>query len=221
MFLQFALVPFLLFIAAIAGWLLAAGLRQASALLFFPNESVELFVVRAYHALPWVIAVLVGLTLGIALRGRRWIGPLLALALFAGAECNISLNRALGQGFFVGQIDAYDTVLTLPDGIVDLPMSRWTAAELNGHVNRFGITYVGPTEPSTGPFVVSVNPIDDHAFGSAALSRHGHCYLMLTVWEPASADHFFGTAPDGRPCLGALATRETVTSRDLSPWRSP
>ncbi len=70
--------------------------------------------------------------------------------------------------------------------------------------------------PSTGPLVVSVNPIDDYTWGAAALSARTHrCYLVLYITDPTNLRHqtmHYGQLPEGAPCLGAAATPETVTS---------
>ena len=101
---------------------------------------------------------------------------------------------------------------------------RFTADELNHTYpgsSREAISgplhYVPADVPSTGPTVVSVNPIDRFTWGAASLLRaNGPCFLI--VWtadrsNPAFGGARFGILPAGSTCLGAQATPDWVTAR--------
>ena len=78
------------------------------------------------------------------------------------------------------------------------------------------VTYVPADVPSDGPLVVSVNPIDDFTWGSAALSdRTQRCYLEVRVREPDNPRYGhtrFGRLAEGLPCKGSEATRANTRS---------
>lgn len=106
------------------------------------------------------------------------------------------------------------------EGDVYTGLSRFTAEYLNMHAAaRFkSITFVPADQPSTGPDVVSVNPIDDYTWGAAALSsRTGICYLLFSTIDPSntrlgSTKH--GALPRGSKCVGEAATKETVRDQN-------
>ena len=111
-------------------------------------------------------------------------------------------------------------VATPPPATSGLPLSHFTADELNRiqHGRKYlELTYVPADVPSTGPLVVSVNPIGDYTWGAAALSEEGRCYLILTVRErtnPRLGFRRYGLLAAGAPCVGAAATPATVTEED-------
>lgn len=99
--------------------------------------------------------------------------------------------------------------------------TRFTADELNrikqGHDLR-SIRHVPADQASTGPSVVSVNPIDDFTWGAAALSDEtGRCYLTLVAHEhqrPEFGGTYYGWLAKNEPCVGAKAVPDRVTSSD-------
>lgn len=102
-------------------------------------------------------------------------------------------------------------------------LASFTAERLNG-MNEDpvrGITFVSADEPSTGPTVVSVNPIDDYTWGAAALSaRSGVCYLTLLAIDRENTRLFHskrGWLPPGSKCVGKAATEQTVPMRTGPP----
>ena len=102
--------------------------------------------------------------------------------------------------------------------------SRFTAPELNrihqGKELR-AIRYVSAQTPSTGPAVVSVNPISKFAWAAAALSdQSGRCYVILTTSDPRNpqyGDDRYGWLPRGAACVGASATRKSARRADFWP----
>lgn len=94
----------------------------------------------------------------------------------------------------------------------------FTAEAMNA--TRHGsLAYVGPQTPSTGPLIISVNPIDRFRWAAAAKSQqNGRCYLILITADrnnpTESREERDGIARPGTPCRGSLATPQTVTLQD-------
>lgn len=119
------------------------------------------------------------------------------------------------------QPSATATLQRLPPDAYDssgrfLGLASYTAERLNAlNDDRVrGVTFVAAEEPSTGPKVVSVNPIDDYTWGAAALSaRSGVCYLTLLAINkdnPRLGGFKRGWLPPGSNCVGKAATPQTV-----------
>lgn len=97
--------------------------------------------------------------------------------------------------------------------------TEFTAEELN-RVRKASelrvIRFVGPDEESTGPDVVSVNPIDAYTWGAAARSdQDGRCYIIVAIADrvnPRFGEQRYGAFPRDHPCTGSLATPESAPS---------
>jgi hypothetical protein len=75
------------------------------------------------------------------------------------------------------------------------------------------VRYVGATQVSSGPFVVSVHPIDASAWAAVAQGPDGRCYgTLVTDTGPYSSQTFYAEFPAGTPCKAEIATTSTVTS---------
>jgi len=102
------------------------------------------------------------------------------------------------------------------DREISVPLSHYGASELanlrrgDGSVD----TYVDATVPSTGPNVISVNPIDDFTWGAAAKSRSsGICHLVVIVKDqedPSSTKAMRGELAKGNLCVGSAANPTNV-----------
>lgn len=99
-----------------------------------------------------------------------------------------------------------------------LGYTRFTADELNR--TRQGsdlraIHFVPAPVPSTGPSVVSVNPIDDFTWTAASQSDEtDRCYLIALVTErtnPKFGSTRYGWLPKGARCTADAATLDSVT----------
>jgi hypothetical protein len=77
------------------------------------------------------------------------------------------------------------------------------------------ISYVSSDVPSVRPDMVSVNAIDPYTWGAAAFSWRTHrCYLILLALDatnPMYGATFYGELSGNGQCIGATATRATVT----------
>lgn len=98
-----------------------------------------------------------------------------------------------------------------------------TAAALNArHQGKEwgSITYVEKDIPSTGPYVVSVNPIDQHTWGAVALDPHRHrCFAILLYSDPNNAGYggtLYGELPSDKQCAGENVSRDNVKSASWS-----
>jgi hypothetical protein len=79
------------------------------------------------------------------------------------------------------------------------------------------VRYVGPTVPSTGPFVVSVNPIDANTWAAVAMGDNGRCYATLLhsdLVNPNYGGTDYAVLSSGSPCRGIEATPASVTSEN-------
>lgn len=106
-----------------------------------------------------------------------------------------------------------------------LGLDRFTADEMNRlhpeieeGFNETRYRYVSADLPSTGPLVVSVNPIDRFTWGAAVLSdRDDHCYLQVSIHEtenPQYGETRWGVLPRGRACVASAATPSRVRSTE-------
>ena len=81
---------------------------------------------------------------------------------------------------------------------------------INVHVD-----YVSAATRSTGPFVVSVNPIDSSTWAGVALGNDGRCYAMVSYKpNPNYGQTYYARFPKDTPCQGQEANRATVRSTD-------
>jgi hypothetical protein len=93
-----------------------------------------------------------------------------------------------------------------------------TAAQLNSHQpegQELGVRvrYVSASQLSSGPFVVSVHPIDASTWAAVARGSDGRCYGTL-VSDPAAAGFqvYYAEFPAETLCEARMATAATVTS---------
>jgi hypothetical protein len=76
------------------------------------------------------------------------------------------------------------------------------------------VRYVSKNTLSTGPFVVSINPINANTFAAVALGNNGHCYAEIThTYGPGERYGWtrYAKFRRGVRCAGLLATIATVT----------
>lgn len=205
----------------VSGYLLTGALHDLSVFVTAPEEQVEQFIVGWYEYLPFASALVIAVVLIVWLPRKRWIGVTVLAGMLLGGELGIMNYAVLLQPLYKGPRDAPGS-LYIPHTASHLPKSRLTAEELNRlKAEDSDITYVPADVPSTGPFVVSVNSVDDDVWGAAALSRRNRCYLILTVKDPPGTPYgyaLFGLLPEGEPCVGAAANPENVTSREKDVW---
>lgn len=154
---------------------------------------------------------------------------LLMLLVLAVLVANALGPYLLGMDKSRVQASATYTLQRLPPHAYDssghfLGVSSFTAERLNRMSNDRvrDLTFVSADEPSTGPKVVSVNPIDDYTWGAAALSaRSGVCYLTLLAVDPENprlGGFKRGWLPRGSRCVGEAATKVTVRNMN---WPTP
>ena len=131
----------------------------------------------------------------------------------------------LGPGIASGPPDAQDSLLfAMPSGRDSagayLGLDQFTADELDRiheGMELRPLRFIGADMPSTGPDVVSVNPIDRYTWAAAALSSRGICYAIVSAHDRANPKYgstYFGRLPHGAACVGSAASPATVTGRD-------
>jgi hypothetical protein len=160
-------------------------------------------------------------------RALNWVvrGILVALSLLAIVAVIDFLNDPLGlKGDLsaVGKDARASLSYAVPSPSDDhgrfIPLRNFDAARMHteSDLSSRGLRFVGSDQPSTGPNVLSVNPIDDLTWGAAAKSTDGTCYLIGLILSPPDGQYgsiVYG-ASSARPCRGLLATRETLTQSD-------
>ncbi len=219
----------LIFMGGLAlGIALTFGLSKLSEYIL-PPEAIEDVFGAVYSTLPWVLPALLAVILIARFHKSRWLGVILVIGSLVGQNLVLILFAMTFQGFFKGPPNAAQSLFfaspqAMPEDERPLRYSKFDADELNRRKTGWKylqIQYVPATVPSTGPLVVSVNPIDDDTWGAAALSLRGHCNLQLLLHDPPGTNYgyfLYGRLPQGSPCVGAAATRKTATSTDTSVW---
>ena len=157
----------------------------------------------------------------------RRVATYVAVGLVAyvglGVALFISDPLGLGSGpfeiLFHGAYDAQSNLQYIapddgfPHGFVGYRTQ--TAEEMARRFPGRHLRFVAADQPSTGPLVISVNPIDDYDWGAVALGKNGRCYAI--VWaadrsNPRYGGERTGEIPRGQPCLGSAATPDRITA---------
>ena len=130
------------------------------------------------------------------------IGILLAIALpsFVGARDRAE-NRAPQSGLV-------NSIISAKGEFADSRDYTTVDYVLMGNVEP-ALTYVQSTDPSTGPSVVSVDPVSSTVWVAASLSKTGTCYAIKD-------DALSGTtfAKVGGPCTGSDAATTGVFTKN-------
>ncbi|MCX6021075.1 MAG: hypothetical protein NTZ05_04985 [Chloroflexi bacterium] len=193
---------------------------------YLPPEEIENFIYEFYPYLPFLLTSLIGMIIVIRLSSNRWLIVSMVLGAFFGGIIFRAIPSPVHSRYYAGPPDAIASLrFAVPKPTAE---GEWRLMENDAiALNRMhqggrwrDIHYVAATELSNGPLVVSVNPIDNHTWGAAALSLRGHCNLLLALRTPSdSIQYRYGVLPDGMPCVGAAANPETVTATDPSIMR--
>ncbi len=219
---------------AIAGTVGLALLSETISRRTVEPENLKQAYLTAYLLLPGMLPVAVAVSvLFLAPRARSaGVGLLTGAVLSYLFVMLIIWGYASPLGPRLHLFGPPDANLTLwlaasrPTGTDDAPLHRRTAEWLNSihHGSdrlrdRGGgeITYVGATVPSTGPLIVSVNPMDEFTWGAAALALNGRCFITVIVLDRADPQYGGirdGVLPAGAPCMGALATPANAATPD-------
>lgn len=99
-------------------------------------------------------------------------------------------------------------------------LDKFNAEYLNRHppATLRHVSFVGPDVSSSGPDIVSVNPIGKYQWGAAAKSaRTGDCFLFVVSHDPSDPrkglTRYDRLAPEAE-CRGSLATPDKVQKSD-------
>jgi len=118
-----------------------------------------------------------------------------------------------------------DTANDFPVALLSLPPQSPDLANLTAEVLQqmqpqrsilsMKVTYVSQDRASTGPYVVSVHPIDASSWAAVALGPDGHCYGMLESEGPGGFETFYAEFPKGTACSGSEATASSVNLAEV------
>ena len=81
--------------------------------------------------------------------------------------------------------------------------------------------HVPANEASTGPKVISLNQVDDQAWGAAALDPEAGCLLVLVDVSSGlrkAAQLRYGKGAADQPCTAKQITRTVVTNPERGAW---
>jgi hypothetical protein len=99
-------------------------------------------------------------------------------------------------------------------GFAALTASTLMRERPSQHILNVPVDYVPATTRSTGPFVVSVHPIDSSTWAATALGSDGRCYGVLVSQTTDDYETYFARFPTGTPCRGEHANSATVRSTE-------
>ena len=128
------------------------------------------------------------------------IGILIAIALptFLGARSRAQ-NRA-AQSSLRNALVSAKTIFTDANNYTQATVTALAAAEPS-------LQFVATGSPSTGPTVVSVNPVSTTVWAGAALSASGTCYYLQDSANGPGTQYGSGTT-----CTGTAANAATLTT---------
>jgi hypothetical protein len=151
-----------------------------------------------------------------ALRPSRWLVEVLVVALMAALVMNaVSGWRAASAA----NANALPESLGLAagprpaDGYLTMTAAQLNIQQPERQYVGLRVRYVSAGQVSSGPFVVSVHPIDASTWAAVARGSNGRCYGTLVSDHATGGFHvYYAEFPAGAPCAGRLATTGTVTS---------
>jgi hypothetical protein len=112
--------------------------------------------------------------------------------------------------------EALSTIPTVKPGtgFVSLTASSLMRSQPGQRIINVHVDYVSATTRSSGPFVVSVHPINSSTWAAVALGNDGHCYGMVVSETNTDDETYYARFPIHTPCLGEEANPATVRSTD-------
>lgn len=102
-----------------------------------------------------------------------------------------------------------------------LGYARFTAEYMNEHRDDVlrRLIFVGPDAPSTGPHMVSVNPIDDFRAAAALSRENGACYAIVA--ESSRRNPEYGGTKYGIISEGSCTGRNAPSAATHGDWPGP
>jgi hypothetical protein len=149
------------------------------------------------------------------LKPSRWLVEAVVLAVLL----LVGLSAASGWRTADRANEFPEALATVPaekpgTGFATLTASSLMREQPGQRILNVPVDYVPATTRSTGPFVVSVHPIDSSTWAAAALGSDGRCYGVLVSQKDADYETYFGRLPVRSPCRGDKANPTTVRSTE-------
>ena len=152
------------------------------------------------------------------LHPRKWVVEAAVLTVLV----LISLNAVSGWKAADAANVSPESLSAIPTvepstGFTTLTASSLMRSQPGQRTINVHVDYVPATTRSTGPFVVSVHPIDSSTWAAVALGSDGRCYGMLvSEANPDYVTYYTGRFPMHTPCRREEANRTTVRATENS-----
>lgn len=146
------------------------------------------------------------------LNPRKWVveAVVLTVLVLIGLNALSGWKAADAVNVFPESLSAIPTVKP-STGFTTLTASSLMRSQPGQRTSSVHVDYVPATTRSTGPFVVSVHPIDSSTWAAVALGRDGRCYgTLVSQANPDYVTFYTGRLPMHTPCRGEEANRTTV-----------
>jgi hypothetical protein len=149
-----------------------------------------------------------------ALRPSRWLVEVLVAALMAALAINaVSGWRAANTANSFPESLGFAARPRPADGYLTMTSAQLNKQQPERQYVALRVRYISAGQASSGPFVVSVHPIDASTWAAVARGSNGRCYgTLVSDHATGGFQVYYAEFPAGAPCEGQLATTGTVTS---------
>jgi hypothetical protein len=149
-----------------------------------------------------------------ALRPSRWLVEVLVVALMAALVINaVSGWRAANTANAFPESLGFAAGPRPAGGYLTMTSAQLNRQQPELQYVGLRVRYVSAGQASSGPFVVSVHPIDASTWAAVARGSDGRCYgTLVSDHAKGGFQVYRAEFPAGAPCEGRLATTSTVTS---------
>jgi hypothetical protein len=137
----------------------------------------------------------------------------LGVLVFIGLSAVSGWKFADSANVFPEALSIVPTV-KLNTGFTTLTASSLMRSQPDQRIMNVHVDYVPAVRRSTGPFVVSVHPIDSSTWAAVALGSDGRCYATLVSEGSTEYNTYYARFPLHTPCTGMAANPRTVRSTE-------
>jgi hypothetical protein len=151
-----------------------------------------------------------------ALKPRNWLveAVVLTVLVLVGLSAVSGWKSADAINVFPEALSTIPLVKPSP-GYTVLTASSLRRSQPGQRIINVHVDYVPATTRSSGPFVVSVHPIDSSTWAGVALGSDGRCYGIVNYEpNPNYGQTYYARFPKNTPCRGEEADRTTVRSTE-------
>jgi hypothetical protein len=145
-----------------------------------------------------------------AVKPRNWVVEAVVLIVLV----LVSLSAVSGWRSADAANVFPEALLSLPPANTTLTASSLMRSQPGQRIFNVHVDYVSATSRSTGPFVVSVHPIDSSTWGAVALGTDGRCYGVLVSETSTDFQTYYARFPVHTLCRGEDANPTTVRSTE-------